>query len=235
METRLRDNRHRCDSGRGGAACRTRRRSAVSDRGRQIYDALVFQIRFDSRRRGDPDAKTARALRRIVNLNANSASRSLKQRTSSGGSMRMPASARARNERVDGDGERKERQWPRSRPGTRGRRHACDDRPPGIRRRRPARSAVVRERFSHRHRHAFQNFLTDSAAVMPSISNSGRRIRRCSSTGTAIALTSSGVTKSRLASAACARLETTRACVARGPAPTRTLSCVRVRRAMSTM
>src|SRR6185295_19071803 len=35
---------------------------------------------------------------------------------------------------------------------------------------------------------------TASAAVIPSISNSGRRINRCSSTGRASALTSSGVT-----------------------------------------
>jgi hypothetical protein len=36
-----------------------------------------------------------------------------------------------------------------------------------------------------------------SATESPSISNSGRRMIRCSNTGTAIALMSSGVTKSR--------------------------------------
>src|SRR3954453_11879352 len=69
----------------------------------------------------------------------------------------------------------------------------------------------------------------------PSISNSGRRIKRCSSTGTAIALMSSGVTKSRPPIAANARAPSSRLCVARGPAPTSTLSCWRVPRTISTM
>ena len=44
-----------------------------------------------------------------------------------------------------------------------------------------------------------------SATVTPSISNSGRNIKRCSSTGPAMALMSSGVAKSRPAMAAAAR------------------------------
>ena len=50
---------------------------------------------------------------------------------------------------------------------------------------------------SSRHGDCWRICWMTSATVRPSISNSGRRIRRCSSTGGAIVLMSSGVTKSR--------------------------------------
>jgi len=50
--------------------------------------------------------------------------------------------------------------------------------------------------------------------------NSGRNMMRCSRTGWAINLTSSGVTKSRPEIAAWARAAMMSDCVARGPAPT---------------
>ena len=70
--------------------------------------------------------------------------------------------------------------------------------------------------------------------VNPSISYSGLRIRRCSSTGFAMDLISSGVTKSRPWLAPRARPASRRAWVARGPAPTSTLLCSRVPRTIST-
>src|ERR1051325_11249702 len=63
-------------------------------------------------------------------------------------------------------------------------------------------------------------FSMTSLMARPSISNSGRRMRRCSRTGTAMVLMSSGVTKSRAWRAAWARLARRRAGGARGPGPT---------------
>ena len=73
-----------------------------------------------------------------------------------------------------------------------------------------------------------------SGGRTPSSSDSGRSSRRCSSTGSATARISSGLTKSRPASAAHARAARSSACVARGPAPTRMASSARVRRTTCT-
>jgi hypothetical protein len=69
---------------------------------------------------------------------------------------------------------------------------------------------------------------TTSSALMRWIHSSGRSVIRCASAGTAIRLTSSGVTKSRPSSPAFARASLSSASVPRGLAPTWTWALSRV-------